>query len=188
MCCLLAAVTLGSAPLTAVAQPCSTPTECGQHAQETDSVSLELRLGWRVIGAIKLDAAGQLDFPEVSAVPGIYRFDLRTKDGRALYIGETKNLRQRFYHYRRPGKTQPTNHRICAEMRRAPASGGSVEVSLAENARFCAAAKCDKADLASANHRRLFEQLAILSLAPDVRMLNRDGIRASKSREFSFCS
>jgi hypothetical protein len=147
-----------------------------------------LRLGWRVIGAIKLDAAGQLDFPEVSAGPGIYRFDLRTKDGRALYIGETKNLRQRFYHYRRPGKTQPTNHRICAEMRRAPASGGSVEVSLAENARFCAAAKCDKADLASANHRRLFEQLAILSLAPDVRMLNRDGIRASKSREFSFCS
>jgi hypothetical protein len=73
-------------------------------------------------------------------------------------------------------------------MRQTLASGGRVEVFLVENAGFCAAAKCNKADLASANHRRLFEQLAISSLAPDVRMLNRDGFRTSKSGEFSFCS
>lgn len=72
------------------------------------------------------------------------------------------------------------------------AAGGSVGVSLAQNAWLCAAAGCTKADLASTNQRRLLEQLAIFSAGPDVRVLNSElsgGWRLrSTAHEFPLCS
>lgn len=190
-CWLVATAAFSAASLGAAAQPCTTPADCGHHARAAGAISLELRLAWRVVGPITLDAAGRLQFPEVGAEPGIYRFELRGKDSLALYIGETQNLRQRFNQYRLPGKGQTTNHRICTAIREALASGGSVVVSLGQDARLCAGAGCSKADLASANQRRLLEQLAIFSAVPEAHVLNGE-LRVRKGRwalqKFSLCS
>jgi hypothetical protein len=189
---LIAAAAFAAVPFTALAQPCGQSAECEQRTQEVDTISLELRFSWRASGAVVLDGAGRLQFPEAGAEPGIYRFELRSKDGRAVYIGETHNLKQRLYQYRTPGKRQPTNHRICAEIRYALASGGRVDVSMAKDARLCAKAGCKEADLASANQRRLLEQLAIFSVPTGVRLLNSERAGAQgngPAKElFSFCS
>src|SRR5262245_51294450 len=78
-----------------------------------NTVAIELKLSWREIGAVELDGAQRLAFPDVAAVPGLYRFELRGQPP-SVYIGETKNLRARFAQYRMPGKSQATNMRMCA--------------------------------------------------------------------------
>jgi hypothetical protein len=148
-------------------------------------------LRWRKIGAVVLDFGDRLQFPEARGEPGIYRIELYVKDDRVLYIGETENLKRRFYQYRNPGKSQATNHRICAEIRRTLRSGGRVEVSLAEEGWFCARAGCTRADLASANQRRLLEQLGIFSVSKGVGVLNSEGTERRYTvheHSFRFCT
>jgi len=186
---LAAAIAFGILPGAALAQPCGTPTGCPQDASEADTMALDLRLRWHAIGEVALDAAGLLRFPDVGAEPGIYRFQLWGQERRAIYIGETHSLKQRFYQYRAPGPRQPTNQRICIEMRQTLATGGRVQVSIGRDAWFCAKAACTSADLASTNQRRLLEQLAIFAVPMGVRVLNSEARSGpAPHREFSFCS
>jgi len=55
-------------------------------------------LTWEPCGEMTLCEAGRPKFPEVKAVPGLYRLIL--KDGR-YYIGESQNLLKRLSEYRR---------------------------------------------------------------------------------------
>lgn len=152
--------------LCVLADPPSAPAQ--------NTLAVELRLSWHAIGAVELDGTQRLKFPDVDAVPGLYRFEMRGQET-MVYVGETQNLRRRFGQYRTPGKTQRSNIRICAELRRTLLAGGTVIVSVVtEDAWLCPQSACVRAQLASQNQRRLLEQLAIFSIPPDTHVLNRD--------------
>jgi hypothetical protein len=117
---------------------------------------------WESIGRIEIDGGGSLRFPTTSAAPGIYRFSLLRHDKPAVYIGEADNLRRRMQHYRTPGPTQPTNRRLNNELRRAVASGASVEAFVATAARLELDGVEVPANLRHKAHRVLLEHAALV--------------------------
>jgi len=84
---------------------------------------------WRELGALSLSAA-RIRFPDVPAVPGVYRFDLADR----IYIGETDQLKRRFQGYRTPGISQATNIRLNAALTTLLQSGRTVAAASITNA------------------------------------------------------
>lgn len=140
-------------------------------------VAHDVRLGltWRLRGKIALDKAGKLILPAVPPSAGLYRFRLRSENGRSsVYIGESGNLSRRFANYRNPGPTQQTSLRINATLTRHIESGGEISVSVADGLSVAVRGVPNEIDLSVKSVRQLYESLAItLESADDVESLNR---------------
>lgn len=113
-------------------QPAAAPAAQGRDDREaSDGFEMKLALRWRVVGTLSCDANGELVFPKVEAVSGLYRFRLVNASGQRSYIGETINLKRRFAHYRKPGPTQATNIRMNGVLREHLLAGDVIEIDVA---------------------------------------------------------
>ncbi len=126
-----------------------------------DEIQVSVRFGWRELGQIGLDGAGDLVFPRLSTAPGVYRITLRTPDGPRIYVGQTENLQRRFAHYRKPGPTQRTNMRINELLRGHLARGSHARLAAADDVQVDGRA----ADLDIKTARVLVESATLFDLA-----------------------
>lgn len=115
----------------------------------------------REVGYVRLDVEGKLRFPRLDESPGIYRFLITTSgDTTTAYVGETDRLRRRLQHYRTPGRSQTTNIRLNARMRKVLEEGGTVNVAVIETA----TGSTGVLDLSEQTARVLVESAWLLSL------------------------
>lgn len=130
------------------------------------SVAVAAAMQWKQLGAIALDDAGKLAFPDAPSAPGLYR--MRLSDGSAIrhYIGEAVDLRRRFAHYRNPGPKQQTNIRVNELLCRHLGEGGDAMIDLiVSGISLSIAGQARTVDLADKAVRRLLEQAAIVANA-----------------------
>jgi hypothetical protein len=129
------------------------------------TVSVTVQFAWQLVGEVKLDASGDLQFPAVEDQAGLYRLEF-AKDGIThAYIGETDRLRRRFYHYRNPGPSQQTNIRLNALLRQAIGSGANVIVSVLQHRPQLQVGEWSRTcDLLVKSERVLLEHAALLAL------------------------
>jgi hypothetical protein len=94
---------------------------------------LELSVGmtWRTLGYLTLGDSGNLVFPPVPDIAGLYRFRLLGAGQSRHYIGETVRLRWRFSHYANSGPSQATNIRINALLHKHLEAGETIEIDIA---------------------------------------------------------
>ena len=131
--------------------------------QQPNELRGTLRINWMSLGQAAVDSAGKLKFPNLSTMPGLYRFSVQKSDGlKAVYIGETDNLQRRFAHYRNPGPTQPTNLRLNILFKQLLSDGAQIEISVViEDAWINWGGSETIANFSSKNVRRLFENFAL---------------------------
>jgi hypothetical protein len=153
-------------------------------ATEDDPIGVPIGwIRWRPAGQLSTDQDGDLVFPHVAAVPGIYRFMI--EDGTRLvagYIGQAKkSLAGRFSLYRTRGRrpshplekktTSRNAHRLLAEL----AAGHTVHVALIDDRVTCPDGQTIVLDLADTVVRSSLEQRLILELCETgIEVLNRD--------------
>jgi len=144
-------------------------------SDDTSNIECTLGFRWEPLGRIDIDKDGRLVFPAAPDAPGLYRLWIRSGAGRAMYIGETDNLRRRFQGYRTPGDSQLTNIRIRGKLSEVLASGAEVDVAVVTGGAWLAiAGKRASADLSSKAVRRALENVALLaSGAETIESLNR---------------
>jgi hypothetical protein len=158
------------------AQNCAQDVNCPPAWSEPDIVTLKLKLEWKPIGRM-IERGGRLHFPSVSKKAGIYRFDFKHDDYRALYVGETVNLERRFRDYGAAGRTQNTNNRLRGRMLLTLRAPGEVAVAIASvKSQLCYKTGCKDAEMPMTNQRRLLERAGILHGASEqgVELLNYD--------------
>jgi hypothetical protein len=129
-----------------------------------ESVRAEVSFAWLGANPVTLVGA-KLRMPLLGVRPGIYRFELRGDDGKALrsYVGESDNLERRMGNYRNPGPTQPTNVRLNQLLQEILEAGGSVTVSVVLEGTFDGR----PLDLAAKPARLLIENAALVAMAAD---------------------
>jgi hypothetical protein len=138
---------------------------------------------WRSAGQLSTDQDGDLVFPRVAAVPGIYRFMIDDGTGVvAGYVGQAKkSLAGRFSLYRSRGRrpshplerktTSRNAHRLLAE----GAAGHTVHVALVDDHVTCPDGQTIVLDLADKVVRSSLERRLILELGESgIEALNRD--------------
>lgn len=127
---------------------------------------LSVEFSWRPAGSVVADGAGNIRFPSVDEVPGIYRFDLLSSSAPArAYVGQTDRLRRRMQHYRTPGPSQTTNVRLKALVLGLLAEGGTVDLLTCTSAIVeTSAAPRRPLDLRQKGCRVLVEHAALVSL------------------------
>jgi hypothetical protein len=138
---------------------------------------------WRPAGELSMDQGGDLVFPPVAAVPGIYRFMIDDGSGVvAGYIGQAKkSLATRFSLYRSRGRrpsyplerktTSRNAHRFLAEL----AAGHTVHVALVDDHVTRPDGQTIVFDLADNVIRSGLERRLILELGESgIEVLNRD--------------
>ena len=138
---------------------------------------IDIRVGfnWLAVGTVTPDIHSALIFPEVSDIPGLYRFSIIGNALHSVYIGETEKLRRRFAHYRNPGPSQQTNIRLNSLMHAAIAAGSEIKVAVSvANAWIEREGIRETMDFSSKAFRCLAENAAILAEgARDIESLNR---------------
>jgi len=114
-------------------------------------------LSWQDVGEIRLDDGGDPVFPDLAAVPGVYRIAITepSRDRPHVYVGETVSLQSAASHFRHPGPSQQTNGRINAALRAYLGIGGSGRLSVAVDGRLEVAGRSVPLDLTVASYRRL---------------------------------
>lgn len=132
-------------------------------------------MNWRSLGAVHVGNGNKLAFPAVPSAPGLYRFRLSGHGSDQHYIGETGDLRRRFYHYRNPGPSQATNIRINGLLLDHLVTGGSVEIDvIVGEITLQIGDEVAPVDLAAKAVRRLFEHAALVAKGgTDIGRLNR---------------
>lgn len=138
---------------------------------------------WRPVGQVGRDQDGDLVFPPVTAVPGIYRFMIDDGAGVAAgYIGQAaKSLARRFSLYRSRGRrpsyplerkaTSRNARRLVNEL----AAGHMVHVALVDPRVTCPDGRTLILDLADKMLRSSLERRLILELCGSgIEVLNRD--------------
>jgi hypothetical protein len=139
---------------------------------------------WRDVGAVEVDEDGDLVFPPVGAVPGLYRFTIR--DGKrvaAEYIGQAAvSLTKRFGLYRSRGRRpslpleKKTTSRNARYLLDALKAGYTVNVALVDDHAVGSGGKVVALDLTDRAYRSKLERQLIQELClTDVKVLNRDG-------------
>jgi hypothetical protein len=142
------------------------------------------RINWRSLSELRTDKGGNLVFPPVAAVPGIYRFLIddgtRTVAG---YIGQAKkSLAKRFGLYRSRGKKpslpldRKTTSRIACRLLRELAAGHTVRVEILDDrATYPGGGQDLVLDFADKATRSGLERRLILELCgTGIEVLNRD--------------
>ncbi|WP_241301916.1 DUF7662 domain-containing protein [Burkholderia stabilis] len=139
----------------------------------------KVTMEWQPLGKLTINESGRLSFPQVDAVPAIYRFRIRTAEGAERnYVGEAVDMKRRFGNYRNPGSTQQTSLRINATLKEALAAGAEVSVSAVFQNRAWLHRNGDSmtVNFQSKAVRCVFENAAILDGAgSDIESLNRAG-------------
>ena len=140
-----------------------------------EELRCSLRLRWKPRGKVSIDEKGKLRFPLMDEKPGVYRLRLRSVEGvESNYVGQSDNLRRRFFHYRNPGPTQATNLRLNRLIRELLAFGGEASVAIPSEVWIEAEQGNARADLSRASLRQLFERSALaVEQASDIDSLNR---------------
>lgn len=128
--------------------------------------SIALRFRWRAIGDVALDLAAKPVFPQVTAEPGVYRFEVDHAE-RSVYFGEASDLRRRLSHYRNPGPSQQTNQRLNDLVGRVLAHDGRCSVSVVEVLSFEGKFGGAELDLRLKAARVLIESSAIVLARSD---------------------
>lgn len=128
------AVTFSRCETVTVDRPCQeTPADAVTDICEWDvpiRKECNIAMEWQPLGKVTTDQGELLAFPQVNAVPAIYRFRIRIAGGpERSYVGEAINLKRRFGNYRNPGSTQQTSVRINAILKGALADGAEISVS-----------------------------------------------------------
>lgn len=98
---------------------------------------VRVSLRWRDAGVVALDSDGEIVFPRLPPVAGLYEMTFAGVGELArprVYIGESDNLRRRVMHYRNPGPTQDTNLRLNAAIKSQLAASGGVRLAIATEA------------------------------------------------------
>lgn len=130
-------------------------------------MNIEISFEWIVVGEVLLDA-GQLRFPIVGYVPGVYAFDLGDK---RLYIGEADQLRRRFQHYRTPGghsdTLRPNTNRRVNRAIVSRLASGEARVSICTAADIVHLGSRSALDLRSKTSRLLVESAAVTAARLD---------------------
>jgi hypothetical protein len=139
---------------------------------------------WRAVGQLSRDKGGDLVFPSVAAVPGIYRFMIEDETGVvAGYIGQAaKSLAKRFSLYRSRGRrpsyplerkaTSRNARRLIDEL----AAGHTVRVALVDDRVTCPDGRTLMLDLTDKMLRSSLERQWILELCgTGIEVLNRAG-------------
>jgi hypothetical protein len=145
------------------ASPPRPPNEPPEHKLTSmgDALRGEIAYEWMDAGRVDL-VDGKLRMPELSDMPGIYRFSLRDHAGALTrsYVGEGASLTRRMSSYRNPGPTQSTNVRLNALLRATIEAGGSIAVAIVASATFMDSAL----DLNERPARLLIENAALVHL------------------------
>ena len=130
---------------------------------EIESVRLSVEVQWRRIGRITRDDKGDLAFPQTTRETGVYRFYLCGKERTKCYVGETVELRRRFRHFRKPGRSQNTNIRIHKALQEHLTTGGTVEVDIATGSVVMTVGDDTiQVDLADNAQRQFVEHVALI--------------------------
>ncbi|MGF6923874.1 DUF7662 domain-containing protein [Paraburkholderia sp. 40] len=139
----------------------------------------KVTMEWQPLGKLTMDESGRLSFPQVHAVPAIYRFRIRTAEGiERNYVGEAVDVKRRFGNYRNPGSTQQTSMRINATLKEALAAGAEISVSAVfeDRAWIERNSKSAPVNFLSKAVRCVFENTAIVDGAgSEIESLNRAG-------------
>jgi len=144
-------------------EPAANHNRASSPRDEREESTCRLQFVWAPLGMVELDD-GKLRFPMVSNSPGLYRLRITFSDERrAVYFGESENVRRRFSNYRNPGPTQQTSLRIGQKLKELLAAGAQVTAAVADDAWFDISAGKVRADFSIKSIRRLFEQFAICS-------------------------
>ncbi len=114
-------------------------------------------LCWQDVGEIRLDDGGDPVFPDLAAVPGVYRIAIAVPSlgSPRVYVGETVSLRMAASRLRNPEKDQLADGRVNAALRAYLASGGSGRMSVAVEGSVAVAGRSVPLDLAEAVYRQL---------------------------------
>lgn len=154
---------------------------------ELDSLSVSVRVTWRMAGQITLDAQELPLFPPLPGLPGLYRYDFGLDEHgiRTYYIGESQDLARRARNYRgakTDRTTQRTSRRIHTEVVGHLMTGGTISFAIATEVAIDGATA---PDLRLKSARRLAENAAVLiaQQADDVRVLNIDTELTGDSKE-----
>lgn len=138
---------------------------------------------WRAVGQLSIDKAGDLVFPPVAAVPGIYRFMIEDGTGVvAGYIGQAaKSLARRFSLYRSRGRRpsypleKKTTSRNACRLISELAAGHAVHVDLLDERVTCPDGRVYVLDLVDKAFRSSLERRLILKLCETgIEVLNRN--------------
>lgn len=173
---------VGSSPLKGKAQavrPSRRPQRVAvADLPELESLSVALRLTWRLAGAVSLDSAGLPLFPALPSAPGLYRYDFGTDEAGVgtYYIGESQDLARRARNYRgakTDRSTQRTSRRIHLEVVEHLVEGGSIDFAIATEVNVDGDVAVD---LRLKSARRMAENAAVLAAqtSDQVRVLNID--------------
>lgn len=139
---------------------------------------------WNPVGLITLDDAGDLVFPPVPPVPGIYRFTIRDgPDVVGEYVGQAAiSLAQRFRGYRSRGRKpafpleKKTTSRNARKILDALRAGRVVSVAVVDDRAVTPEGRVVAVDLADKGLRgKLERDLIGLLGGVGVDVLNRDG-------------
>lgn len=124
---------------------------------EAPDVDVRVLLSWQDVGEIHLDDGGDPVFPDLAAVPGVYRIMITvpSRERPRVYVGETVSLLTAASRFRHPGAGQQTNGRINAALRAYLANGGTGRLSVAVEGTVEVAGRPVPLDLTVASYRRL---------------------------------
>ncbi len=126
-------------------------------SDQAQDVDVRVVLSWQDVGPIHLDAGGDPVFPDLEAVPGVYRIMITeaARERPHMYVGETVSLQTAASRFRHPGPNQQTNGRINAALRAYLTNGGSGRLSVAVEGTVVVAGRSLPLDLTVASYRRL---------------------------------
>lgn len=128
---------------------------------------ISLRVIWRPIGDVQITdgTRGQkLVFPPTPNAPGIYKLIFKQNDIIIkAYVGESQDIRKRFYNYVNPGPTQSTSIRINKLILEGITNFISLGVHLCTDAHFLSDDGLKKLDFHRKPERRLVENYAIIA-------------------------
>ena len=125
-------------------------------------VDMCINCTWRRIGEVRIDHKMRLEFPPTPLGPAVYRFSVRTAQGKSLYVGEAEEISRRLQHYRTPGPTQQTNRRLNTIMIDCLEADGVVSVDILLEASLKQNGIQIALDLTNKNQRRLLEHAAMV--------------------------
>jgi hypothetical protein len=117
---------------------------------------------WKKVGPLRLSTAGRLAIPQVPAASGIYRFQVLSEAGPEVYIGESRDLRQRMVHNYASTHTGATNVRVRDMLLRHLTAGRDVRLAIVTEAVLIIEDELTAADLHLKEVRRLIESAALV--------------------------
>jgi hypothetical protein len=157
---------------------------------EAPDVDVRVLLSWQDVGEIRLDGGGDPVFPDLAAVPGVYRITLTAgSEARPrVYLGETVSLQTAASRFRHPGTGQQTNSRINAALRAYLSNGGTGRLSVAVAGTVEIAGRRVPLDLTVASYRRLAGNAAQVwaDVTLNVTTLNLTMSKSVGAESFSF--